>query len=282
MTADDRCPFEREIEVAVAAAPPGRVRLELAHRDGNANRNGTLHGGVIASLVAIAGARAACGPGAGVGSGGAPLDLSVQFVSAASRSDVVVTAGLLRRGREVGFAEVAVDTAAGEPVARGMLAARTAGLDPPSGEAAVGVERMDEALGRLDRARFSGSAFSARLRISSASLSSGGVVAVLPWQELLADGSGAVHPGAIATLVDAAGGAAAWTRGGFDSRGRAATIAMHLAIGAASRGEDLVAIARAPWPVDRFSSIVVDVVRRADAAPVATGAVVYRVDRPTT
>lgn len=273
-------PFERVIGAIDVPVAPGRARLDLAHRAENSNRNGTLHGGVIASLAAIAGARALRDPAATPLGAGSPIDLSLQFVAAAAGVDVVARARVSRRGREIGFAEIAIDAAAGGPVARALLAARTAPLPPCAPATGGEAARHAEALGRLERSRFSGSAFSARLAVSSASLPTGGVVALLPWRESLADEGGAVHAGAVATLVDAAGGASAWTRGGFDPRGRAATIAMHLSIGAGARGADLLAIARAPSGSGGIFAIGVDVLRRDDGAAVAAGSVVYRVSRP--
>lgn len=279
--------------MSVAEESPERIRLRLAHRDDNANRNGTLHGGVIASFVHMAGALAL-----GAKAGGA-VDLSVHFVAAAVRKTVDATAAVSRRGREIAFGEIDVLAESGELVARALLAARSsvprggrgrsadgaggAHADAPSagrldpGDAA----RIDAALAaRLESLRFSGSPFSARLQIGSARLADGGVVALLPWQEAIADADGHVHEGAIATLVDAAGGGAAWAVEGFDTRGRAATIAMHLTFAAPSAGEDVVAIARPAWRSGEIFSIPVDLYGRQSRRALATGSVVYRIVRP--
>ncbi|MFM8409852.1 MAG: hotdog domain-containing protein [Alphaproteobacteria bacterium] len=326
-------PFLGLLGLDEARAIPGGVRLVLAHRADNANRNGTLHGGVIASLVETAGALAlerdavdgggaaalaaspADGPrargasSADVAAADAPrspwsrptaVDLSIHFVAPAIECDVVAEAHTVRRGRAVGFADVAVTDADGAPIARGLLAARAVGDtrrggDDERGEggasvapgATPGVPAGDglpashrEALERLSFSRFSGSAFSARLQVRSARIPGAGVVALLPWQDLLADEAGQVHAGAIATLVDAAGGASAWTAGGFDPRGRASTIAMHMTVARAPAGEDLVAIAQPPWRTGELFSIAVEVATRDRAEPVAWGSVVYRVVRP--
>lgn len=285
-------PFLRVLGLESAEAVPDGLRLRLPHRADNANRNGTLHGGVIASLVETAGALALERPAVG---GSAPawrrpaaVDLSIHFVAPAIACDVEAEARIVRRGRSVGFAEVAVADADGSPIARGLLAARPVStLSSPLG---AGETEHDgaglpashrEALERLSFSRFSGSAFSARLQVRSARIPGAGVVALLPWQELLADEFGQVHAGAIATLVDAAGGASAWTAGGFDPRGRASTIAMHLTVARAPAGADLVAIAEAPWRTGDLFSIAVEVATRDRAEPVARGSVVYRVVRPS-
>lgn len=309
-------PFLREIGLDAAEPIPGGVRLRLAHRVDNANRNGTLHGGVIASLVEAAGALAlervdaagrdpSTGPGArttGARTAGAPgdvasepdsrapwhrppaVDLSIHFVAPAVDRAVVAEAQVVRRGRSVGFAAISIADDGGSPIARGMLAARAAtglprGDDDPVVRDALPARHL-RALERLSSSRFSGSAFSARLQVRSARIPGEGVVALLPWQELLADEAGQVHAGAIATAVDAAGGASAWTAGGFDPRGRASTIAMHLTVAHAPAGADLVAIAQPPWRTGELFSIAVEVATRDRAEPVAWGSVVYRVVRP--
>jgi len=294
-------PFLRLLGLDAADAIPDGVHLRLEHRPDNANRNGTLHGGVIASLVETAGAlaleRAAGATGAaGAGGGGDPaepsawrrppaVDLSIHFVAPAVDRAVVAEAHVVRRGRAVGFAEIAVADDAGGAIARGLLAARAElETSPLAGVAAVdgGLPASHRAaLERLSSSRFSGSAFSARLEVRSARIPGAGVVALLPWQDLLADEAGRVHAGAIATLVDAAGGASAWTADGFDPRGRASTIAMHLTVARAPRGEDLVAIAQPPWRTGGLFSIAVEVATRERAEPVAWGSVVYRVVRPS-
>ncbi len=307
-------PFLRVIGIDAAEPIPSGVRLRLAHRPDNANRNGTLHGGVIASLVETAGSlalereasaegRAPAGPASRaaeeVATTGAraadptrspwlrpaAVDLSIHFVAPAVERDVVAEARTVRRGRAVGFAEVSVSDPSGAPIARGLLAARAVGdsdrAEPsPSADGEGLPASHREALSRLSFSRFSGSAFSARLQVRSARIPGAGVVALLPWQDLLADEAGQVHAGAIATLVDAAGGASAWTAGGFDPRGRASTIAMHLTVARAPAVADLVAIAQPPWRTGDLFSIAVEVATREHALPVAWGSVVYRVVRP--
>ena len=67
MTADlrrlaDGCttaPYARSIGVELLAIAAGRARLRLPHREDNGNRNGSLHGGVLASLIAMTGRLAA-------------------------------------------------------------------------------------------------------------------------------------------------------------------------------------------------------------------------------
>jgi uncharacterized protein (TIGR00369 family) len=280
------CPYGEAIGVALDRAESGGVRLRLDHRGDNANRNGTLHGGVIASLAHFAGTAAASSiaadaPPARI----AVADLSMQFLAAAVGTGVLADARVVRRGREFVFAQVGITSAGGQPIALALLAARLCGPSTPGshprGRAAEPGGIDAAAIARLAAARFSGSPFSARLRIASARYSGGGhVVAVLPWQGLLADADGCVHEGAMATLVDAAGGAAAWAVEGWDARGRAATIAMHLTFGTSTRDEDVVALARPAWRTGEVFSIPVDLLSRTSGEPLATASVTYRIVRP--
>ncbi|HZR80880.1 MAG TPA: hotdog domain-containing protein [Candidatus Binatia bacterium] len=287
-------PYARSLGVSVADVGRGFVRLALEHRAGNANRNGTLHGGVIASLVHLAGAAVVRTETAVHGSetpqAGDPrlVDLSIHFLAAPVREALAAEARITRRGRAIVFADVALVAASGATVARGLVAARTGGAKAHVASAPVGraVPRDGDggipaaAIARLAFARFSGSPFSARLGITSARVEGSGVVAALPWQDDLADHRGRVHEGALATLVDAAGGAAAWAVEGFDERGRAATIAMHLGFGASTRDEGVIALARAPWRTGEIFVIAVDLFGRASGRSLATGTVTYRIVRP--
>lgn len=302
------CPYGQTLGVAVTEASAARVQLRIEDREDNANRNGTLHGGVIASLVHMAGASAvraslagaeasptadAAWPSPSWRSEGVEVtvvDLSIHFLAAPDREAVSAEAAVTRRGREIVFANVVVTSASGDTIARGLVAARLAPasrveppLRGPVGRAAGGeLGGVDPAaLARLASARFSGSPFSGRLRIASARYGAGNVVAVLPWQSALADHNGRAHEGAIATLVDAAGGGAAWAVEGFDARGRAATIAMHLTCGISTRGEDVIAIARPPWRTGEIYAIPVDLLGRSSGRPLATGNVTYRIVRPS-
>src|SRR5262249_1808687 len=93
-------PYVQTVGVEVDALARDRVRLRLPHPDENGNRNGTLHGGVLASLVAMGGALAAWTDVDGEAPlDGAVVDLGVQFLAPATRQTVSVEARAARRGR---------------------------------------------------------------------------------------------------------------------------------------------------------------------------------------
>jgi len=250
----------------VARRAHDRVRLRLPHRDGNANRNGTLHGGVLASLALIGGTLAAAGDDAGAG---ATVDLAVHYVAPATRSAVTVDAIVVRRGRRLAFVDVAI-SAGRTPVVRALVGYRLRAAR--SGETCPPPPVVDDA-----RTRRSGSPFTRALGVRMADLGRGHAVALLPDQPAILAADGRVHEGAIATLVDCAGGASAWSVVGFDPSRRAATVGMHLVFDPAVAGEDLVAEARTPWRSGGILVNAVTVTGRTSGRPVATGSVTYRI-----
>jgi uncharacterized protein (TIGR00369 family) len=289
-------PYCRTIGVIVQDVVPGRARLHLPFREDNGNRNGTLHGGVLASLIDVAGelaARSGIEDRAGLET--STVDLSVHYLAAAVREGIAADAVVLRRGRVITFVEVALASDAGKPIARGLVAWRAAvsrrpgeraPAASPSGCAADSSAdnrhaAPDVPAERLASARPSGSPFSARLGVRVAQLGPGRSVAVLPAQEALADANGRVHEGALAALVDCAGGAAAWSIDGCDPRAHAATIGMHLGFGVTTRGEDVVATASTAWQSGGIFVNTVTLSGRHSGLSVGTGSVTYRIARPS-
>jgi acyl-coenzyme A thioesterase PaaI-like protein len=108
----------------------------------------------------------------------------------------------------------------------------------------------------------------------------GQAVMVLPARADLVDADGTMHEGALAALVDCAGGAAAWSVDGYDPRGRAATIGMHLCYDRTPRDEDVVVEAVTSWRAAGIFLNTVTLTARTSGRSVATGSVTYRIARP--
>jgi uncharacterized protein (TIGR00369 family) len=273
-------PYARFVGMELDAIDAGRVRLRLPARADTANRGGSLHGGVTASLLDVAGmlaARSVAGPAAADGVA-STIDLAIHYLAPAVREPVVVDGVVTRPGREIVFVEAAVTSAGGTPIARSVGVIRVgtprAAAPPPSAPPCP-IDRTTPLAPRR-----SGSAFTARLGVQNATLATGHAVLVLPARADLADADGAVHEGALAALVDSAGGAAAWSVDGFDPRGRAATIGMHLCYDRTPAGEDVVVEARTSWRAAGIFLNTVTLTARASGRPVATGSVTYRIVRP--
>lgn len=82
----------------------------------------TVHGGAIASLIdtaAMAAAWAGAEPPENMR--GTTVGLTVQYLSAATKTDLTARARVIRRGRSLSYVEVDVTNADDEPVAKGLV-----------------------------------------------------------------------------------------------------------------------------------------------------------------
>jgi uncharacterized protein (TIGR00369 family) len=273
-------PYARFVGMELDAIEAGRVRLRLPARADTTNRGGSLHGGVTASLLDVAGmvaARSVAGHGADAVA--STIDLAIHYLAPAVRETVVIDGVVTRRGRQIVFVEATVTSAGGTAIARSVGVVRIGGARaaaPPPSATPCPID----ATTRLTPRR-SGSAFTARLGVQNATLATGHAVLVLPARAELTDADGAVHEGALAALVDSAGGAAAWSIDGFDPSGRAATIGMHLCYDRTPAGEDVVVEARTSWRAAGIFLNTVTLTARSTGRPVASGSVTYRIVRPT-
>ena len=272
-------PYARFVGMELDAIEAGRVRLRLAARADTANRGGSLHGGVTASLLDVAGmvaARSVASHGADVVA--STIDLAIHYLAPAVREAVVVDGVVTRRGREIVFVEAAVTSAGGTPIARSVGVVRIGGTrpaEPPPSAMPCPIGATTELSPRR-----SGSAFTARLGVLNATLATGHAVLVLPARAELTGADGTMHEGALAALVDSAGGAAAWSIDGFDPSGRAATIGMHLCYDRTPAREDVVVEARTSWRAAGIFLNTVSLTARTSGRPVASGSVTYRILRP--
>jgi uncharacterized protein (TIGR00369 family) len=114
LSAPHEAPFLATVGIRTDSLSAGHARLALPYRDGNANRNGSLHGGVVAATIDIAAAtvaRAGIDPARWARS--STIDFTVHYLAPAVREDVFAEATVLRRGRDITFVDVTVATAVG-------------------------------------------------------------------------------------------------------------------------------------------------------------------------
>ena len=279
-------PFLDMLGARITLAGADRALLELPYQDGNGNRNGTLHGGVVAAVIDVAAAAVAdSGLSPARRAGASTIDFNVHFLAPAIREAVAAEATVVRRGRDITFVEVAVVTGA-RTIARGMVARRAGAEDGARTTRArtaddAGANRplaavADDAFVR----RNVGSPFTMRLGVASAPLGRGHAMALLPLHDQTRDHDGTVHEGAIAALVDCAGGAASWSVDGFDPEGRAATIGMHLCFDVGTRGENVAAEAVTTWHGEGVYVNSLTVAGRVSGRAIASGSVTYRIVKP--
>src|SRR5262252_6951310 len=129
-------PYCARLGVGVEDLAVDRARIRIPYDDANSNPGRALHGGVAASTIDVAGVLAAWSglpawppPEAGT------LDLAVDYLAAAIGEDIVAESAVLRRGKEIVYAEVDVRNDAGKRIAKGLVTHRA--LE----RAAAGAER---------------------------------------------------------------------------------------------------------------------------------------------
>lgn len=100
---------------------PDEVVMRLPFRAELTNDGTYYHGGVLAAALDTAGAAAAwSNHDFSKGTRASTVAMSIQFVGAARRSDLVCRGRAVRRGRELTFTEVTATDAAGAVVAHGV------------------------------------------------------------------------------------------------------------------------------------------------------------------
>ena len=115
-------PYGRLLDMQLLEAEEDRVLLRLPYRAEVTTIGDTVHGGAIAGLVdAAATAAFWASPEIPPGSRGTTIGFSVNFVSAGRGKDLVATASVRRRGREISTGEVAVRDSDGREVAVALV-----------------------------------------------------------------------------------------------------------------------------------------------------------------
>ena len=104
---------------------PGTVKVRLPYSPRMDNSGGTYHGGVIASLIDIAGAAAAWnGHDYSKGRRGLTISMNVNFLDRGGNETLIAVGRCIRRGAQLSFIEIRVETEDGRQVATGSLVYR--------------------------------------------------------------------------------------------------------------------------------------------------------------
>jgi uncharacterized protein (TIGR00369 family) len=278
-------PYCRALGLRVDSIGDGRVRVRLPYDDKNSNPGRALHGGVAASLIDVAGTLVAWnGIDAAERTTGGVIDLAVNYLAAAIGEEIVADARLLRRGKEICYADVEVATSAGKAVAKGLVTHRAVPL------AAAEKARIFGGLPVLDELSpgevppvgraFVEVPFIGRLGMKNERMEDGTARVRMPFLEANAGFGGAVHEGAIIALVDTTGAIASWSITGFDLSYKASTVAVHLNFIADAVGEEVVALARTLRREEEIFWNDVRVVGADSGRLIAHGDVVYRIVVP--
>ena len=211
-------PYNRNLGIRVEDIQADRVRLRVPYKDENSNPGKALHGGVAASTIGIAGTLAAWSKvenAAQLETG--TLDLSVNYLAAAIGEDIVATAEVLRRGKEIVYSDVDIRNDAGKRIAKGLVTYRL--FDRRSVPAASERQRRapadlapvdDPQVPKLARVLVS-VPFIGRAGMQITHMHGGEAVLQMPFLTGNADHDDVVHEGALAALIDTTGSMAAWS-----------------------------------------------------------------------
>jgi acyl-CoA thioesterase len=127
---ESKIPFNVLCGFRVTRWTPEGVTMEASYDDRLGNSLGSLHGGVLATLIdTAANAAVAARPEYVPGSSMATVDMTVQYLGPV-RDRLVVDATCTRRGRQLTFAEVVAHDGEGELVGRGLVTVRVSFADP--------------------------------------------------------------------------------------------------------------------------------------------------------
>lgn len=114
-------PFLGGLGIVFERYDPDEVTIRLPFRDDLTNDGTYFHGGVIASVIDTAGAAAAwSNHDFDKGSRASTVAMSIQYVGAAKRSDLLCHARTVRRGKELTFTEITATDADGNVVAHAV------------------------------------------------------------------------------------------------------------------------------------------------------------------
>ena len=271
----EESPYSRFLGVQLEHIDEKSARLVLPYRDENSNPGKALHGGCAASLGAIGGqavARAALGSESGPWH---TAQMQVSYLAAAIGEDVIADAELLRRGKELCFASIAVHTRDGKPIARinttvrGRMGAEPADRSKSAGdhgESDPGV--MGPHIGRVP--------FIGNRGIAVEHMTGGTSRLVMPASGDNADLEGGVHEGAVLALLDTTGAMASWAECGPGAY-KASTTSMQMQVVAPPPKADLVAYGRCVEHDNEIYWSDVEVADRSTGRTTARGTVLYRI-----
>ena len=268
-------PYTSALGTRLERAENGVVEILLPYQDANSNPGGALHGGCAATLAAMG---AQCATRLAMGEEAGPFHtagIQVNYLAAALSEDVLARAELLRRGKDMCFVQIRIETQEGKPIAEAsaMVRARHA-ADPAVFGRAVGDSGGSDPgpMGpHVSKTPYMG----ARGMVIE-HMADGQSRVVLPASSANADLEHGVHEGAVLALLDTAGAMASWAETG-PGPFKASTPTLQAQVLGPTPKQDLVAYARV---VERDGSLFwseVEVAGVEDQRCVARGTVLYRI-----
>jgi uncharacterized protein (TIGR00369 family) len=116
-----KTPYLSGLGIRFDAYAPDEVTVRLPFREDLTNDGTYYHGGVIAAVMDTTGAAAAwSNHDFSKGTRASTVSMTIQYVGAAKRSDLLCRARTVRRGKELTFTEITATDEAGAVVAHGL------------------------------------------------------------------------------------------------------------------------------------------------------------------
>jgi len=255
------------------------LRLPFVHEHTNAV--GPLNGGASASLMSMAGATAAwAGLDLDMPLHLGCVDLSIQYLSAVMQEDIVAVARVVRRGRDLFFLHIDIHTPQDKPVCQGQMTYR----GPHYGAQQPRAHSAPVLLPALDTIRPWADPWLFRNYVSKLSMvplyrQPGRLRLRMPCTPHHLDAQGRLHAGAVASLIDVAGTAAAWSLLSDRRGARGATIGMQISY-TQPTASAVVADAYLQQRAEEIFISTVQVTAEDTGQLVALGQVTYRLLEP--
>ena len=274
-------PYCRFLGVRALNVESGSARLELPYRDEISNPGRQVHGGVMSSMLGVAGRVAAlsvCELAAPLSA--ASVEINVTYLSSAVGEGMIAEGQVARRGKELTHVRCSLASAAGKALASAMVVFRTVpSEDPPP--AAVTVERGPAQQGEMPSiARALSSApFISALGIRLDRFIGGRSELTMPAGDHVRASDGSLHEGALGALIDTAGALAAWSNVRPKPGMKVSTVSIDVNFCSSSAGKDAIAYAHTVGRRREIFFNRVDVLTP-DNLPIAFGSVIYRIVLP--
>jgi len=119
-------PFTKHLAMEFVEGGEGFARIRMRYQDENSTAGRALHGGALASLIDTTGAMAAWTTAqiATPRYFGSTVGVNVNYLSGAIGEDVFAEGRILKRGKEIIYADVRVTNEADKPLAQGTVVYR--------------------------------------------------------------------------------------------------------------------------------------------------------------
>ncbi len=238
-------PYCRFLGVRALGVESGSARLELPYRDEVSNPGRQVRGGVMSSMLGIAGRVAAlsvCELAAPFSAGS--VELNVTYLSSAVGEGMLAEGQVARRGKELTHVRCSLISADGKALASAMVVFRTVPSEDPS-PARVAAERGLAQQGEMPSiARALASApFISALGIRLDRFMDGHSKLTMPVRDDIRASDGSIHEGALGALIDTAGALAAWSNVRPKPGMKVSTVSIDASFCSSPAGKDAIAYA---------------------------------------